>query len=93
MAFKEISGNTINRNPVTKKRDASVENRQNLPSNIKILKEPIPICCSCKKLRDVEGYWHEGEVYVRGGTKADFTHGICPDCTKELYPMFCKNTS
>lgn len=55
-------------------------------SNIKTLKGLLPICCSCKKIRDDEGYWNQIEVYIRDRSDADFTHSICPTCTKKLYP-------
>ena len=56
--------------------------------NIKTLKGFIPICASCKKIRDDEGFWEQVEVYVRDHTEAEFSHGICPDCAHELYPEF-----
>lgn len=46
----------------------------------------LPICSSCKKIRDDQGYWRQIEVYVRDHSEADFTHSICPECTKALYP-------
>ena len=45
----------------------------------------IPICASCKKIRDDKGYWSQVEVYVRERSEAEFSHGICPDCMKKLY--------
>ena len=45
----------------------------------------------CKKVRDDEGYWQEVEVYVSHHSEADFSHGICPDCYKELYPELANN--
>ncbi len=53
---------------------------------IKTLRGIIPICASCKKIRDDQGYWNQVEVYVRDHTEAEFTHGICPECIKKLYP-------
>lgn len=46
----------------------------------------LPICASCKRIRDDAGYWREIEVYVRDHSEANFTHGICPRCTAALYP-------
>lgn len=54
----------------------------------KILRGFIPICASCKNIRDKEGVWHRLEAYVQKRTDATFTHGICPDCVKKLYPFF-----
>lgn len=55
-------------------------------NEIKTLKGLVPICASCKKIRDDNGYWQEVEHYVSAHTEADFSHGICPDCMKKLYP-------
>ena len=53
---------------------------------IKTLRGLVPICASCKKIRDDQGFWHQVEVYVRDHTEANFSHSICPACAKELYP-------
>ena len=58
----------------------------NALNKIKTLEGLIPICAGCKKIRTEEGYWEEVEIYVRNHTKADFTHGLCPACTKDIYP-------
>jgi hypothetical protein len=44
----------------------------------------LPICASCKKIRDDRGYWNQLEVYIRDHSEADFTHGLCPDCVGKL---------
>ena len=54
--------------------------------NIKVLKGLLPICASCKKIRDDKGYWNQIETYIMEHTEADFSHGICPECAKKLYP-------
>ena len=48
----------------------------------------LPICSSCKKIRDDEGYWQQIEEYIRDHSEADFTHGICNECVEELYPEY-----
>lgn len=53
-------------------------------AEIKTLKGFIPICASCKKIRDDEGYWSQLEAYIGKHTDAEFTHSICPDCAKEF---------
>jgi len=55
-------------------------------SNVKHLRGLLPICASCKRIRDDHGYWNDVEEYIRKHTEADFTHGICPDCMNKLYP-------
>ena len=55
-------------------------------SRIKQLHGLLPICASCKKIRDDKGYWNQIELYIRDHSEAEFSHGICPGCVKELYP-------
>ncbi len=57
-------------------------------SELKILRGYLPICSSCKKIRDDKGCWSRLESYIRDHSEADFSHGICPDCAKKLYPDF-----
>jgi methyl-accepting chemotaxis protein len=53
--------------------------------NIKRLQGMLPICASCKKIRDDKGYWNRIENYIAEHSEAEFTHGLCPDCMKKLY--------
>ncbi|HJV38269.1 MAG TPA: cache domain-containing protein [Geothrix sp.] len=53
---------------------------------IKTLHGIIPICASCKKIRDDKGSWNQLETYISEHTEADFSHGICPECARKLYP-------
>ncbi|MHB8789447.1 MAG: PAS domain-containing protein [Desulfobulbaceae bacterium] len=53
---------------------------------IKTLRGILPICASCKKIRNDEGYWQQIEVYIRDHSDAEFSHGLCPECVKKLYP-------
>ena len=55
---------------------------------IKTLRGIIPICASCKKIRDDKGYWEQVEKYVGKHSEALFSHGICPDCAAKLYPDY-----
>jgi len=54
--------------------------------DIKQLSGLLPICSNCKKIRDDKGYWNQIEGYIRDHSEAEFSHGICPECAKELYP-------
>ncbi len=54
--------------------------------NVKVLTGLLPICASCKKIRDDQGYWKQIETYIKEHSEADFTHSICPKCAKVLYP-------
>lgn len=55
-------------------------------AHIKTLRGMLPICASCKRVRDDGGYWNQIEAYVREHSEAVFSHGICPDCMQKLYP-------
>lgn len=57
-------------------------------AKIKTLRGLLPICASCKKIRDDRGYWQKVEFYISNHTGAEFTHGICPDCMHRLYPEY-----
>jgi CheY-like chemotaxis protein len=68
-----------------RERDRLICKLQDALANIKILHGLLPICASCKKVRDDKGYWNQLEVYILEHSEAEFTHGLCPDCTKRLY--------
>ncbi len=59
-------------------------------SEIKTLSGLLPICAECKKIRNDEGYWEQIELYIKQHSQAEFSHSICPDCVKKLYPEFYK---
>lgn len=54
---------------------------------LKILMGMLPICANCKQIRDDNGRWRQIEEYIHQHSEADFTHGICPECVKILYPF------
>ena len=56
---------------------------QLIDNEIKTLKGCIPICASCKKIRDDKGYWNQIESYIREHSEADFSHGLCPECAEK----------
>jgi HAMP domain-containing protein len=57
-------------------------------ADIKTLRGIIPICSSCKKIRNDAGVWTNLESYISEHTTAEFSHGICADCSKRLYPEY-----
>ncbi len=65
-----------------------VEELQRALDQIKTLRGIVPICASCKKIRDDRGYWNRVEVYISERTEAEFSHGICPECMVKLYPEY-----
>mgnify|MGYP001244480900 CR=1 FL=1 len=70
---------------------AKIEELRHALDQIKTLRGIVPICASCKKIRDDKGYWSQVEVYVRDHTEAQFSHGICPECMTQLYPEFAQD--
>lgn len=61
-----------------------VQELQKALNEVRTLSGLIPICAHCKKIRDDKGFWQQVEVYVRDHTEAEFSHGICPECTEKL---------
>ncbi len=59
-------------------------------AKIKRLSGMLPICASCKKIRDDKGYWNQVENYIRKHSEVEFTHGLCPECAHTLYPDYYK---
>lgn len=59
---------------------------QDALAKVKILRGLLPICSACKKIRDDKGYWSQIEQYIREHADVQFSHGICPDCRRKLYP-------
>ncbi len=55
-------------------------------AKVKLLSGFIPICASCKKIRDDTGYWQQIEAYIQQHSNAEFSHSICPECAHKLYP-------
>jgi hypothetical protein len=69
---------------VTAIRDLSKQKKAE--EEIKTLRGILPICAKCKKIRDDHGYWKQIEAYIEAHSEAAFSHGICKECAKELYP-------
>ena len=59
-------------------------------ATVKRLSGLLPICASCKKIRDDTGYWTQVEEYIEERTDASFTHGLCPDCMRKHYPQHAR---
>lgn len=69
-----------------RERQELIEKLREAVARAKLLSGLLPICSSCKKIRDDQGYWNQLEAYISKHSEAQFTHGICPECTQELYP-------
>ena len=73
-----------------KEKEAVIVELQDALANIKLLSGLLPICASCKKIRDDGGYWHQVESYMHRHAGVEFSHSICPECRTKLYPTVPK---
>ena len=73
-------------NPLLRNLSKTIETLQDALNKVKLLSGFLPICASCKKIRDDKGYWNQIESYIKEHSEAEFSHGICPDCAEKLYP-------
>jgi len=67
-------------------REKLIRGLQEALSKVRLLSGMLPICASCKKVRDDKGYWRQIEAYIREHAEVEFSHGLCPECMKRLYP-------
>jgi len=84
----EDAQNEIMKRQKTEELEKLVRELEKALLEVKTLKGFIPICASCKKIRDDGGYWNQIESYIQKHSDAEFSHSICPDCAKKLYPNF-----
>lgn len=82
----ELSMEVEERKRYGNERDKVIIELQDALSCINTLTGLLSICASCKKIRDTEGSWEQLELYIQKHSEAQFSHGICPDCIKKLYP-------
>lgn len=88
IGFRAVSRDITERKEMEKEREILVASLQKALSEVKHLSGLLPICASCKKVRNDSGYWEQIEVYIKNRSAAEFSHGICPGCAKKLYPEF-----
>jgi CheY-like chemotaxis protein len=69
-------------------RNALIRQLQDALAEVKTLTGLIPICASCKKIRNDEGFWDQVEFYISSHTDAKFSHGLCPECARKIDPDF-----
>jgi PAS domain S-box-containing protein len=86
-----LLGRRATNRDITKRKRAEEERKrlvqelQDALARVKTLSGLLPICSSCKKIRDDKGYWTQLEAYIRDHSEAEFSHSICPECRKKLY--------
>jgi PAS domain S-box-containing protein len=66
-------------------RENLIRDLQQALSQVKTLSGLLPICANCKRIRDDNGYWNQIETYIQSHSAAEFSHGICPECSKKYY--------
>lgn len=71
-------------NAITQK-DQLISELKNAANEIKTLREILPICSFCKRIRDDKGYWNQVEAYIHEHTGVEFSHGICSECAEKYY--------
>jgi PAS domain S-box-containing protein len=76
------------RERIVAEREKLILDLQSAVEHIRTLRGIVPICSSCKKVRDDKGFWEQVDAYVTRHTEARFSHGICPDCMKRLYAEY-----
>jgi hypothetical protein len=84
--FREIRDSRDRANVWAEQNEKLAADLREALDNVKVLKGLLPICASCKRIRDDSGQWHSVESYIHTRTDADFSHGICPECISRLYP-------
>lgn len=95
-AAGKITGISAIERDITKQKRAEFERKQLIDelsealAKVKTLSGLLPICASCKKIRDDQGYWQQVETFIKARSDADFSHGICPDCIVRIYPEYVK---
>jgi PAS domain S-box-containing protein len=85
-AVEALRAEVLERKRAEEERERLIAELRNALASVKTLSGMLPICASCKKIRDDKGYWDQLEKYISAHTDARFTHGICPECAQKLYP-------
>lgn len=97
VVFPDTAGNEftcIILRDITHRKRAQAEREQLITelqaalNKVKLLSGLLSICASCKKIRNEHGHWEALETYIRNRSAADFSHGLCPECLRQLYPQF-----
>jgi len=84
--FRRLKKQIDTREEIEAEREMLIDELHQALAEIKTLSGLLPICSSCKKIRDDEGAWSLLEEYITEHSEATFSHGLCPGCAKKLYP-------
>jgi PAS domain S-box-containing protein len=88
--FLTVMNDITERKKIEAERHETIRELRAALGEIRDLQGILPICASCKKVRDDTGYWEQVESYVSRHTGAQFSHGVCPECIKTLYPEYSR---
>lgn len=91
MGASAIAYDITERKKIEAQRTEMIAQLNETLSKVRTLSGLLPICASCKKIRDDKGYWQKLETFVHEHSNAEFSHSICPDCMDKLYPDFKAN--
>jgi diguanylate cyclase len=83
---KELKIEMEERRQAQAEKDKLIVELKNALAKVNTLNQLLPICSHCKKVRDDKGYWDEIEEYIYKHSDTEFSHSICPECVKKLYP-------
>jgi hypothetical protein len=86
LGARDLEGHVQARQRAEAEREQLIAQLQEALANVKTLRGLIPICSSCKKIRDDKGYWTQLETYLKQHSDAEFSHSLCLDCVRKLYP-------
>lgn len=86
IGFRGIDRDITGRKQAERERERLIVELREALDHVKTLRGLLPICASCKKIRDDLGYWRQVEEYIKERIDVQFSHGICPDCMNTFYP-------
>lgn len=90
-ALKSSIEITLIKHQADKEKEELIAQLEDALLQVKRLSGLLPICASCKRIRNEEGGWQQIEDYIACHSEADFSHGICPQCARRLYPEVYRN--
>ncbi len=83
-----VAKNITNQHLVAQENEKLISDLVKVLADIKKISGCLPICSSCKKIRDEKGSWNEIDSYMKKNASLEFSHSICPGCSERLYPEF-----
>lgn len=88
IGFDSICRDITEKKIAEQEKEKLIEQLKAALAEVKTLRGFIPICTSCKKVRNDKGYWEAIESYLQQHSEAEFTHSLCPECIRKLYPEY-----